>query len=86
MIFDWQLTEAMELGIEKCAYCGGVCVISQIGNERTKKLCFEIACISCHTKRKQCTLGRYLSKDELRDRMIKHHNTRTGLNKPKEGL
>jgi len=41
MIFDWQYKEAIELGIEKCAYCNGVCVISQIGNEHTKKLCFD---------------------------------------------
>jgi len=55
--FDWEIEQAKTNGINDCPFCDGLCVMSQIGNEHTKKLCLEIECTNCHVKRKQCILN-----------------------------
>ena len=77
--FDWEIEQAKTNGINDCPFCDGLCVMSQIGNEHTKKLCLEIECTNCHVKRKQCILNSsgVLSIDKLKEMMTNDWNSRT---------
>ena len=82
MTYEWQKEESNKLGIKSCPFCGGQCAIKEIGNEHTKKHCFEIKCTKCITTRMQCVLNRggHLTFDELKAKMIKDWNTRVEIN------